>query len=72
VLKYRTRWSKVEDDGTNAKDPSTASFSRAKFIGLESRDMVVAAHGFNITVQRSSLGILGCVNDYITYVQLDL
>ena len=43
VLKYRTRWSKVEDDGTNANDPNTASFSRAKFIGLESRDMVVAA-----------------------------
>lgn len=40
VLKYRTRWSKVSEDGTNAKDPSKASFSLATFLGLEYRDMV--------------------------------
>lgn len=79
VLKYRTRWSKVEDDGTNAKDPNTASFSRAKSIGFESRDMVVAAQKSVWTVSRFNQGSSSsrsesdsCANDYITYVQLDL
>lgn len=41
VLRYRTRWSRVAEEGTRAKAPRVESLSHVMAFTLEIRDIVV-------------------------------
>lgn len=50
MLRYRTKWSKVSEEGIRANAPRVASFSLARLKGLDCRDMVVAKQNILVLV----------------------